>query len=329
MRMRLSASPNAPALVATGSESRPSVRPRETPGSISSTRRMPSTPKRASSAAAVSPPGRRQGRRCAPRPASSASASACGPAAGRAPCRARRRSAISTRTSPPASSRVGDAAERRRARPCRGRPAASPARPAMGDAVAAPQACARPRAMAAASEPTTISAAARARRDADRLGALAGAAAASAWARPALPMKNGGRRRGQARLRDAVRDRRRSRHRRRRRRRPGGGDPREAVGERRPPRTVASGTVCAAMPGRAEHVAEVGARRRCGRAARPPPPRAGGRRPGSGPPRSSGRSPGRPGRRSRRPVPDRAVRTRHRGGASRRRAGRAASNRSS
>src|SRR5215216_285940 len=38
MRTRLFSSPNAPALVATGTDSEPSVRPSETPGSISSTR---------------------------------------------------------------------------------------------------------------------------------------------------------------------------------------------------------------------------------------------------------------------------------------------------
>src|SRR3546814_5995841 len=45
MRTRLSSSPNAPALVATGIESCPSVTPSATPGSISSRSRMPLTPK--------------------------------------------------------------------------------------------------------------------------------------------------------------------------------------------------------------------------------------------------------------------------------------------
>lgn len=53
MRVMLISSPKAPALVAIGTQSLPTVSPSETPGSISSARRMPLTPKRFSSAAAV------------------------------------------------------------------------------------------------------------------------------------------------------------------------------------------------------------------------------------------------------------------------------------
>ena len=54
--MRLSSSPNAPALVAIGTDNEPRVSPIGTPGSISSTRRIPLTPNLDKSAAAVSPP---------------------------------------------------------------------------------------------------------------------------------------------------------------------------------------------------------------------------------------------------------------------------------
>src|SRR5262249_36658009 len=55
-RHRVSASPNAPALVRMGIARAPTLMPSGTPGSTSSISRMPSRPRRASTARAVAPP---------------------------------------------------------------------------------------------------------------------------------------------------------------------------------------------------------------------------------------------------------------------------------
>src|ERR1700677_1030558 len=186
MRTRLSLSPNAPALVATGTDSLPRVRPSDTPGSISSARRMPFTPKRDSSTAAVSPPVA----------AKAPIAGATERSASARPCESRGPSdklgssfiTISISASPPPASRciTSAASDPRLAPPsssisgatgkCATDPVASSSRAAERDAPA--------------SEPTTI-------RVPEALAAIGGGSAASpasrpasACARPALPMKN-------------------------------------------------------------------------------------------------------------------------------------------